>query len=317
MVSNKEFTSYLKGIVSMIPGSQYLMKLRGTRDTIPASYYYGIWLKHLTLAWKNGYKKIPRKVVEFGPGECFGVGLAAVLSGANEYYGLDVLPYSNVSTNLRILEEMVELFRKRAPRPIKGWPDFDDCLNDSLFPDHILNDDLLSETLQERRIQEIENAIKNPTTYRSEITIKYIVPWMANEELEKETIDFCYSHSVLEYVENLDFLFEKIHGLLLPGAVMSHQVDLSAHNLSNLWNGHRGFSEFSWSILRGGRPYFLTRNPYSIYKKKIEEHSFDIICDLPHVRAGGIKREVVAERWKRLSDSDLNTAGLFIQAKKG
>lgn len=300
----------------MMPGSQQLMKLRGTRNTIPASYYYGIWLKHLVIAWNSGYRRIPARVVEFGPGDCFGVGIAALLSGADEYYGLDVLSYSDSQTNLQIFRDMVELFQKRAPRPTKGWPDFDQYMGKALFPDHILSEEVLEKSLQKDRLQKIELAIKKSGDSSEEIKIKYIVPWVNNEELEDDSIDFCYSHSVLEYVPNLEFLFDKIHRFLVPNGVMSHQIDLSAHNLSHVWNGHRGFSNFSWNILKGKRPYFLTRNPYSVYKRGIEKMPFEIMTNLRQERTDGLKREKVSSLWKDLSDEDLNTSGAFIQARK-
>lgn len=316
MVSKEEISSYIKGIVSLVPGSQHLMKLRGTRDTVPADYYYGIWLKHLTLAHENGLQNLPRRVVEFGPGDCFGVGIAALLSGANEYYGLDVLNYTNTDTNLRILYEMVELFKIRAARPHKGWPDFDEFLDERLFPSHILSDNILEQTLNPQRLKDIEEAIKNPKNPHNPIIIKYIVPWMDNDELKDDSIDFCYSHSVLEYVTNLDFLFDKIYRFLKSGAMMSHQIDLSAHNLSDKWNGHWGFSELSWKILTGNRPYFLTRNPYSSFKNAIKHLPFEISADLRKVRNDGLSRQEIAARWKDLSEQDLQTAGMLIQAMK-
>jgi hypothetical protein len=50
-----------------------------------------------------------------------------------------------------------------APRPSKGWPDFDACLDRNLFPAHILTDALLEKTL----------------------------------------VDLIYSHSVLEHVDDV------------------------------------------------------------------------------------------------------------------
>ena len=46
-----------------------------------ASYSYDVSMKHLWSLWKNGVRKLPETVVELGPGQSLGVGLAALLFG--------------------------------------------------------------------------------------------------------------------------------------------------------------------------------------------------------------------------------------------
>lgn len=316
MVSRRKISALIKGLVSVMPGSKYLQKLRGTRQSIDSSYYYGIWLKHLTLLWHHGHQKIPQTVAEFGPGDSLGVGIAALLSGASKYYALDLISYSNTDTNLRIYHDLVSFFKSRKARPLKGWPDFDQYLDQDLFPGQILTPDLLDQSLSPERLARIEAAIRHPGQLFDDTIIKYIVPWTENQELNENSIDFCFSHSVLEYVNDLPELFSKIHFLLKPGGVMSHQIDLSAHNVSDIWNGHRGISEWSWKIIRGRRPYFLTRYPYSYYRRAIENLPFDITYECKNVRSDGLQRKNLTRKWQHLSDLDLNCAGVLLQAQK-
>ena len=56
-------------------------------------------------------------MVELGPGDSLGIGLAALLSGVERYIALDVIQYASDAQNLRIFEELIALFKDRAPIP--------------------------------------------------------------------------------------------------------------------------------------------------------------------------------------------------------
>jgi hypothetical protein len=137
----------VKGLATMVPGLHRIFARPGGGGTDSPGYCYSVWLKHLTLLWHSGLREMPRSVAELGPGDSLGVGIAALLSGASRFYALDVVAYSNTEKNLRMLDDLVERFRRRAPRPTKGWPDFDEHLDANLFPSHILTDEVLAKTL--------------------------------------------------------------------------------------------------------------------------------------------------------------------------
>jgi hypothetical protein len=63
-------------------------------------------------------------VAELGPGESLGVGLCALLSGADHYVGLDVIAHSYPERNQLVLNDLIKLFQSRASNPDKGWPEF-------------------------------------------------------------------------------------------------------------------------------------------------------------------------------------------------
>jgi hypothetical protein len=71
------------------------------------------------------------------------------------------VPFASTEVNLQIFEELVGLFRSRAPRPSKGWPDFDDLLDDRLFPSSILTEERLAEALRPSRLRHIREALTN------------------------------------------------------------------------------------------------------------------------------------------------------------
>jgi len=316
MAPTKESLALLKGLISYIPGSNFLVKMRGTKSPRDASYFYGVWLKHLSILSNSGTMTPPCTVAELGPGDTLGVGIAALLSGAHTYVALDVIKYTSVEKNMQLLDDMVALFRNRAPRPDKGWPDFDRFLDESLFPGKMLTNEAMEKNLAPDRIEQIRCAIRGENTNSNPIQIRYLVPWTERLQDESVAVDFCLSHSVLQYVDNLENLFRELRRLLVDGGVMSHQIDLTGHNTSDIWNGHLGFSERSWSIIRGNRPYFLNREPYSTYVSAIKKQDFEIIFDLKQTQHGGLVRGQLSKKWSHLTEQDLTCSGAFIQARK-
>jgi hypothetical protein len=304
----------VKGLGTFIPGLKKVLPQKGYGRT--AYYCYGVWLKHLTLLWESGMNFIPQTLAELGPGDSLGVGLAAMLCGVNNYFALDVIKHSNIEINLKVLDELVALFKSRAPRPTKGWPDFDMYLDSRLFPSHILTDRLLEETLSEKRISLIRNEIKNQGNHNHEINIKYQVPWLSKNIIKRETVDIILSHVVLEHVSDLENTYQALYTWLKPQGVMSHQIDFSSHSLSEKWNGHRAFSELLWKIIMGKRPFLINRQPYSIHKNLLTKHGFEVNTDLTMHRCDGIQRADLSKYWKDISDEDLTTASAFIIASK-
>jgi hypothetical protein len=306
----------LKGFLTFIPGMQRVLPKRGTGGTNSAHYSYELWLKHLTMLWENGMRSIPNTIAELGPGDSLGVGLAAMLSGVNNYYSLDVVGYLNNNFNLKIFEELVTLFKTRAGRPTKGWPDYDSYLDKKLFPSHILTDELLNTSLSEERIALIRNVLVNPGAQNKEVIIKYMVPWSDDRVIDKETVDLILSHSVLEHVVDLESTYQAFYLWLKPGGMMSHQIDFTSHGLSEKWNGYRAYSELLWKITVGRRPFLINRQPCSTHINLLKKNEFNVICHLKRYKPDGIQRSHLSSYWKNISDDDLTCSGSFVQAQK-
>lgn len=306
----------VRGLLTNIPGALKIRSDSRGGATKSAIYCYEVWLKHLTMLWESGLRAMPNTVAEIGPGDSLGVGLASLLSGANNYYALDVVERSNVDLNLKVLEELIELFKARAGRPTKGWPDYDRYLDENLFPKHILTDELLSRSLSEERISLIRNAVVNQGAPDQEITIKHAVPWIDEDVIDKETVDLILSHSVLEHVDDLEATYRAFGLWLVPKGVMSHQIDFEAHGVSTKWNGYRGYSEFLWKIIMGKRKYLINRQPCSVHMGYMKNNSFKIISHLKDYKPNGIKRSHLSSHWKGISEDDLACSGTFVQAQK-
>jgi SAM-dependent methyltransferase len=311
---------FAKGLLTFIPGMARAPSPRAPRGTSSAEdsayYSYGVWIKHLTLLWANGMSSIPNTFAELGPGESLGVGLAAMLCGTNTYYALDVVRHSNAELNLRVLDELVTLFKARAERSDAGWPDLHEYLGDNLFPSQILSRDVLEVSLSDNRIAAIRTAIGSDGLETDGVTVKYAVPWYENAVIERDTIDVICSHSVMEHIVDLEGTYRSLYSWLKPQGIMSHQIDLSSHEIADTWNGHWAFSELQWKIMVGRRPYLLNREPHSVHTRLMAESGFSIVCDLERYGRGGIQRSDLSARWKGMSDDDFACSIAFIQAKK-
>src|SRR6266540_4688117 len=77
-----------------------------TGGTDTSRYCYSVWLRHLATLHPYGFKVTGARVGELGPGDSIGIGLAAMLSGAAQYVGLDIVPFSAKADLKNILEEI-------------------------------------------------------------------------------------------------------------------------------------------------------------------------------------------------------------------
>ena len=324
-ISHVNLKNILGGLLTFLPFQKsFLPRLKSlikeeTPDAWGASsalYCYEVWMKHLTLLFNSGLNQIPNSVAELGPGKSLGVGIAALLSGVNQYYALDVVKYSDPDFNFKILEELIQLFQNRTGRPTKGWPNYDHYLDIRLFPSHILSDEILKKSLNEKRIGEIKKVISNPNYRSDEIRIEYSVPWQERKRIKKNEIDLIISHAVLEHIIDLDETYFALYQWLKPNGWMSHQLHFDSHNQSEKWNGHWGCPEYLWNLVVGKREWTINRQPYSTHQELLYKNSFKIKCEKKRYRDDGLLRSQLAKKWKNLSDDDLTCCDAFFQTVK-
>lgn len=301
----------LSGLATYLPGLNYLKPTGGTGS---ARYCYSIWLRHLILGYANGlHRSIPAVVAELGPGDSIGIGLAALLSGVRKYYALDLVRYSDLSSNLAILDELVGLFANREPVPgDEEFPRANPKLDCYAFPFHILDDAALSAALNPIRIAAIRSSIEHSDVGHSMITYK--APWADSNVIEDHSVDMIYSQAVLEHIDDMSGVYNAMRRWLKPAGVMSHQIDFKCHGKADTWNGHWAYSDWVWKLVVGRRPYFLNREPHSSHLRFLRENDFRIVSDIAVHSASGLKRRQLARRFRRLSDDDLTTSGAFILA---
>lgn len=304
------------GLGTRVPG--LFERLRGgTGGTTSASYCYGVWLKHLSFATDNGLPGVPRTLAELGPGDSLGVGLAALLSGAERYYAFDVLTHAHNERNLQVFDELVEMFRERRPTPdADGWPDVRAAMGGGLFPAQVLTDEHLDRCLDPARVLAIRQALTSlGTSDDGSIEIRYVVPW-DDDQAPSATVDLLLSHSVLEHVTDLPSAYASMHRWLRPGGMVSHQVDFGSHALADAWNGQWSFSDLTWWAIAGNRPYLLNRQPCSVHVAGLADAGLQPVCELRNVRPSDVPRHRLARRFRSLSEQDLTCTSAFLQSVK-
>jgi hypothetical protein len=299
------------GLASFVPGVVRLMN-RGSGGTGSTRYCYAVWLRHLVKAAASGIPTNHTCVAELGPGDSLGIGLAAVLSGTDCYVALDVKAHANPTRNLELFDELVALFRERAPIPGDDeFPLARPRLADYSFPSQILSGERLSASLADSRIEDIRAAILGEP---SPITVTYRAPWKDPSIVRAGSVDFLFSQAVLEHVEELEDTYRAMREWLRPGGYMSHSVDFSSHDLTRSWNGHWTLSDAEWRIVRGTRPYLINRQPLSRHLGLLAKYRFDIVA-LEKQRVPLDKMFRPARQFHPMDPEDAQTPGVFIQAR--
>ena len=302
------------GIATFIPGVNRL-HAKGTGGTDSARYCYSVWLRHLVMTSNNGLNTYPKVVAELGPGDSLGIGLAALVAGAEKYFAFDIVEHTNIERNLEIFDELVALFKNKEDIPgEQEFPGVKPYLDTYSFPQQILTDPRLVQALEDDRIDMIRSSIINQN--REYSIIKYVVPWFDPSIIGKESVDLIYSQAVLEHVDDLRNTYRSMRSWLKPQGFVSHQIDFRCHGMTDEWNGHWTYSDFMWKLIRGNRAYLLNREPHSTHIRILEEEGFNIVCDKKTKLKSHIARNKLAQRFKDISDDDLTTSSSFIQAIK-
>lgn len=310
-----KFRQLFYGIATFIPGVTRLAGV-GAGSTALARYCYSVWLRHLVIAASHGYGTAPVTVAELGPGSSLGIGLAALLSGASRYLAFDVVAHAKTEQNLAVLEELVELFIRRAPIPdAQELPEILPLLDSYAFPHAILSQARLAVALAPSRIERIRASLRDMSCADS--MVQYRAPWSSATVLERESVDMILSQAVLEHVDDLQDAYRTMYAWLRPGGCISHQVDFRCHNTARTWNGHLAYGDLVWTLMRGKRPYLINRHPYSQHMHFMTQVGFTAPRTLRVEMPSEVKRQDLATRFRDLPDTDLVTGCALIQARRG
>jgi hypothetical protein len=308
--------TFIPGVTALPPVKRILRRrVTGTGGTDSARYCYSVWLRHLVLAGEGGKNTNPKSVAELGPGDSIGVGLAALLSGAERYFALDLVAHANPERNLAIFDGLVALFRAEGDIPDNAeLPEVSPRLNSYRYPRGILTGDRMTQSLASERVANIRASIKNCASNKS--LIQYRAPWYNEQIIERDSIDMIFSQAVLEHVDQLVETYRTMHLWLAPEGFMSHTIDLKSHGWAEEWNGHWTYSDFMWKLVRGKDAWFINREPASRHIKILLEEGFRVPCQVRTTLPTRVTRRQLAARYRDMPEDDLTTSELFIHAIK-
>jgi hypothetical protein len=305
-----------KGAATYVP---FAYSVLGQKRMMPAGvtaeYCYRVALKHLLLADEITGNGVPDVVAELGPGDTIGVGIASLLSGASRYIGIDVRRFLDADASRAIARELVALFRGRHPFPTVGCSEFRHLLDERSYPSALL-DKRQAESLSEVRVNAILSELEKALAGQPSTMIAYCAPLSDPSVVDDESVDLLVSHSVLEHVVDLRQTLGNIFGWLRPGALTSHQFDLTSHEIVSGWDEHRFFSDRAWKLVVGKRPFMINRIPYSAIIAMFKECGFRVLHADRLQMPATLPRSNLAESWRTASDDDLSTYGGYVMAQK-
>lgn len=306
----------LRGIIKKhIPWLYNKLKKKGTGGTDTALYCYSVWLRHFVLLRKNGMNEIPKTVAELGPGDSLGIGLNALITGAETFHAFDIIKHADTAKNIKIFDELVELYKNKTNIPSgEAFDKVKPKLENYNFPSEIFSDNYLNKILNPERLQSLRKAIEEGVC--GEFTIKYIVPWDRTENLESESVDLIYSQAVMEHVVNVADAYEKSFHWLKNGGLMSHEIDYSAHETHKKWYGHWTYPGWLWKIINNGRLYAINRFPNSYHLKSLKRNGFKIIYELPFINSKAISINNKLFKEFEFEERDLQISSCYIISQK-
>jgi hypothetical protein len=317
-MNKKTIRKILGGFKSYIPGG--VLFHANTVDDL-ARYCYTVWLRHLSILYKNGFTKIPNTIAELGPGDSIGTGLAGLVCGSKKFYALDVVKHTNIKNNISVFDELVTLFAKRSAMPDDNeFPRVLPHLASYNFPSEIFTNNNLEKLLDKSRIQCLRNELVDMEKQKN--SIQYMCPWNDPKIIENDSVDVVFSQAVLEHVKDLNHTYEAMYRWVKKGGCISNQIDFESHGLSDEWNGHWSFSDLTWKLIKGNRPYLINREPLSKHLEAAQDAGFEIILVLPvktfpsDTYTSTMERNKLAKKFRNMSEEDFTTTSAYILARK-
>jgi len=313
-MNTEKLKPIVKGMFKHMPGVKNLLKVR-RGGTIKSRYCYAVWMRHLKY-WSQFNRKVPQTVVELGPGDSLGISLAALLCGAEKIYAVDVIRYWDIARNLKVFDDLVQLFKHPIPIPDnREFPKINPVLNNYLFPKEYLSSSHLRTALTEGRIRAIRAELQDIDNPNNQF-IRFANPEESKDIIPRESVDLVFSQAVLEYITDLGHCFQKMHDWLRIGGCISHCIDFSAHGITPSWNGHWTFTGLEWKLATGGRKVVINRLPYSAYIAAHQNSGFHILSErLVSGEHIGATRQL-AKEFRSLGNQDLTTKVAYLLARK-
>lgn len=296
-----------------------LRQFRGAKtgggNTDSPRYCYSVWLRHLVTVCGSS-AELPVSVAEIGPGKSLGTGLAAMLCGADRLCAFDLLAYTDAASNIALLDQLAEMFRRREPIPDDvEFPRVLPHLGDYSFPSHLLPDELVDRMTSPARVARIKQELTR--TGLPGNPIRYVAPWNDSSPESVDTaVDLVFSQAVMFYVADLEKAYATIANWMKPGGFTSHSINFTSSGLTPEWDGHWRFSQGEWKKLVGKAPYQISRHPMSAHLAAMLRAGLEPTIIERETTAPTVPSDQLAPPFAELSEADRSTSRIFVVARK-
>jgi SAM-dependent methyltransferase len=267
-------------------------------------------MRHLITLSRYGFSIKGTQIAELGPGDSLGIGLAALLSGAKRYVGLDIAPFAGKADQRKLFNELVEMYARREPIPNGGeLAEVRPSIDTYSFPDHLIDWSDFS--------QKIEKIMNDLSLYTSSAQyLSYYAPWTSQDSVAANSLDLVVSQAVLEHVDNIEEAYLAMYAWLKPGGYASHVIDFRSHRVSHFWNGHWAYSEWEWRLVRGHRTFLLNREPLSTHIAAATKAGFKAtVAQIEH-NDTGLGPSALYGRFRMLDPADARTSSATLVLRK-
>lgn len=286
-------------------------------ERVDAAYGYSVWLRHLVSLAKHGVRGPFPTVVELGPGNSVATGVCAVLCGAERYVGLDVLRHFSPQAARAVHDDVVAMFRDRAPVPGDSvYAELHPRLDNYQFPGEALGMAALEASVDPVRIAALRHDIDSLARGGDGGSVlRYTCPWTA-DSVAAGGADLVITQAVLQEIPHggrrspLRETIRACASWLRPGGVASHQIDFGMYGLKP-WNVHWAWSDLAWRLVRGKRANFVNREPLSTYMSLFEECGLKPIAAVT-LRQAGVEEDRLTRRFRDLGESDRRTSAALL-----
>lgn len=301
----------LKGSLTWVPQlNEMRIRRASTGGSTSARYCYSVWLRHLVSLSKLGFNVSGSCIGELGPGDSIGTGLAGLLSGANQYVGLDIFPFSKKADLNRIFDDLVELYvRKESIPDQREFPGVFPPLDSYHFPDQ-----LIDWTNFNDKVEGIRTELR-----KDELAGQYVMyraPWMSSGVIREASLNLIISQAVFEHIDPLRETYKAMYLWLKPGGYASNIIDFGSHGLAPFWNGHLAYSDWEWRLVTGKREFLLNREPLSVHLAYAKEAGFKVVHVQRYYDETGLEANNFAPRFQNLSAEDSRTRSALVVLQK-
>lgn len=227
--------------------------------------------------YDNNYNFKNKTILEIGPGKNLLLAIIFILNGAKKVYLID--KYKQI---------------------------FNDKFNIKLYNQYLI-----------LHLEEYKKNIKNYFSIKEKIIYFGKESIEKINKLENNSIDFIFSHAVLEHVFNLDLTIKRIYQLLKRGGFSSHKVDLRDHFhiRDKCYLDFLKYPNKYWKFIGD-----TNRVRFSQYIKLFREYNFKILNVKlqkmgPILKIEEIKKKIYKD-FKNLDSEILSIRGFYIFLKK-